>query len=89
VRPSQILLVLTVAALFGQLTAQADKPAPWSAASERTVGGPEADLVIRTGDINNLGFGWPQGFDPGNPWSLAPDVLHPSGVVSHRLRELR
>ncbi len=44
---------------FGQAT-----PAPWSATAERTVGGPEADLVVRTGDINNLGFGWPQGFDP-------------------------
>ena len=36
----------------------------WSLKYERTVGGPEADLVVRTGDINNLGFGWPQGFDP-------------------------
>lgn len=36
----------------------------WALAYERTVGGPEADLVVRTGDINNLGFGWPSGFDP-------------------------
>ena len=36
----------------------------WALEYERTVGGPEADLVVRTGDINNLGFGWPQGFDP-------------------------
>jgi len=36
----------------------------WALAYERTVGGPEADLVVRTGDINNLGFGWPPGFDP-------------------------
>jgi OOP family OmpA-OmpF porin len=36
----------------------------WAMAYERTVGGPEADLVVRTGDINNLGFGWPPGFDP-------------------------
>lgn len=26
--------------------------------------GPEADLVVRLGDIDNFGFGWPQGFDP-------------------------
>lgn len=41
------------------------------------MGGPEADLVVRTGDINNLGFGWPANFDPfsgqstpghGYPW---------------------
>jgi outer membrane protein OmpA-like peptidoglycan-associated protein len=59
------------------MAAQTGKPAPWSATTERTVGGPEADLVVRTGDINNLGFGWPQGFDPfsgqstpshGYPW---------------------
>lgn len=36
----------------------------WALAYERTVGGPDADLVVRTGDINNLGFGWPPGFDP-------------------------
>jgi OmpA-OmpF porin, OOP family len=36
----------------------------WALKYERTENGPEADLVVRTGDINNLGFGWPQGFDP-------------------------
>jgi hypothetical protein len=45
-------------ALFGQLAAQPAQPAPWSATSERTGGGPEADLVVGTGDINNLGFGF-------------------------------
>lgn len=24
----------------------------------------EADYIIRVGDIDNLGFGWPDGFDP-------------------------
>jgi hypothetical protein len=59
-----MILVPLAVALFGQLVAQTAKPAPWSAMTERTVGGPEADLLVRTGDINNLGFGWPQGFDP-------------------------
>ncbi|HKV61824.1 MAG TPA: OmpA family protein [Candidatus Acidoferrum sp.] len=52
----------------------------WALEYERTVGGPEADLVVRTGDINNLGFGWPKGFDPfsgkstpAHPW---PDSNH-------------
>jgi OmpA-OmpF porin, OOP family len=36
----------------------------WPLEYERTVGGPEADLVVRTGDINDLGFGWPPRFDP-------------------------
>lgn len=61
----------------------------WPLEYERTVGGPEADLVIRTGDINNLGFDWPAAFDPfsGNstpahPW---PSILQippqaPSGT---------
>lgn len=59
----------------------------WSLKYERTVGGPEADLVVRTGDINNLGFGWPQGFDPFSgqstpahsfPWKPRPD--EPAGT---------
>jgi outer membrane protein OmpA-like peptidoglycan-associated protein len=36
----------------------------WALKYERTESSPEADLVVRTGDINNLGFGWPAGFDP-------------------------
>lgn len=44
----------------------------WASRYERTEGGPEADLVVRTGDINNLGFGWPQGFDPFSGNSTPP-----------------
>jgi OOP family OmpA-OmpF porin len=40
--------------------------------TERTEGGPEADLVVRTGDINNLGFDWPKGFDPFSGESTPP-----------------
>lgn len=40
--------------------------------TERTEGGAEADLVARTGDINNLGFGWPKGFDPFSGESTPP-----------------
>jgi OOP family OmpA-OmpF porin len=36
----------------------------WALKYERTENSTEADLVVRTGDINNLGFGWPTGFDP-------------------------
>ncbi len=39
-------------------------PASWTEKTERTVGGPEADLVVRTGDINNLGFGCLRGLIP-------------------------
>lgn len=78
---------LPIVVFVAQLTAQSAKPASWSDKSERTVGGPEADLVVRTGDINNLGFGWPQGFDPfsgestpshGYPWTPPPGA--PAGT---------
>ncbi len=48
---------------------------------------PEAALMVRTGDIDNLGFGWPVGFNPfsgantpshGYPW--AADTIDPSGT---------
>jgi outer membrane protein OmpA-like peptidoglycan-associated protein len=87
-----------LAACVAPAVAQPGNPASWSQKSERTVGGPEADLVVRTGDINNLGFGWPQGFDPfsgkstpshGYPWKApagAPEgtdrIMLGSGVTA-------
>ena len=61
--------------------ATGDPAKDWPLRYERTENGPEADLVVRTGDINNLGFGWPQGYDPfsgnstpphGFPWKPKP-----------------
>jgi outer membrane protein OmpA-like peptidoglycan-associated protein len=46
----------------------------WALQYERTENGPEADLEVRTGDINNLGFGWPADFDP---FSGKPTPTHP------------
>jgi OOP family OmpA-OmpF porin len=46
------------------VAANGDQARDWALRYERTEGGPEADLVVRTGDINNLGFGWPKNFDP-------------------------
>jgi OOP family OmpA-OmpF porin len=40
------------------VAATGDQAHDWALEYERTVGGPEADLVVRTGDINNLSFGW-------------------------------
>ncbi len=54
--------------------ATGDQAKDWAVEYERTPGGPEADLVARTGDINNLGFGWPQGFDP---FSGQSTPMHP------------
>lgn len=36
----------------------------WSAVTLELRDTPEAALMARTGNINNLGFGWPTGFDP-------------------------
>jgi outer membrane protein OmpA-like peptidoglycan-associated protein len=42
----------------------------------------EAEHIIRVGDVDNLGFGWPEGFDPfcgrmteahGYPWEAKPE----------------
>jgi outer membrane protein OmpA-like peptidoglycan-associated protein len=86
-------------AMAGLSAAQA--PASWASKQERTVNGSEADLLVRTGDINNLGFGWPTGFDPfsgkstpghGYPWDPRPGapagtdrILMGSVVVAHDL----
>jgi len=44
----------------------------------------EADFIIRIGDVDNLGFGWPEGFDPfcgrtteahSYPWDANPGDL--------------
>jgi len=53
----------------------------WAAQTETLHDTPEADIMVRTGDIDNLGFGWPEGFDPfsgrntpahGFPWTADP-----------------
>lgn len=36
----------------------------WSAQSVALASTPEAEFIIRLGDVDNLGFGWPGGFDP-------------------------
>lgn len=36
----------------------------WGAANVILSNTPEAGLMVRVGDIDNLGFGWPAGFDP-------------------------
>jgi OOP family OmpA-OmpF porin len=61
-----------VAAPMVPVSATGDTAHDWALKYERTENGPEADLVVRTGDINNLGFGWPQGFDPFSGKSTPP-----------------
>jgi outer membrane protein OmpA-like peptidoglycan-associated protein len=56
----------------------------WKAQQSIIKNSAEADCIIRLGDIDNLGFGWPEGFDPfcgrmsdshGFPWEANPADL--------------
>jgi len=48
----------------GSGSAAATDKDTWQQATAVTREGPEADLVVQLGDIDNLGFGWPDGFTP-------------------------
>ncbi len=59
----------------------------WSAFTTSLPNTPEAEFMARVGDIDNLGFGWPEGFNPFSgestpshdyPWD--PDAQDPSGT---------
>ena len=59
----------------------------WQQASATTRDGPEADLVVQVGDIDNLGFGWPEGFTPfsgrstpSHGFPFQPEADDPSGT---------
>ncbi len=39
-------------------------PEQWQQTHSVTADDPEADLIVQLGDIDNLGFGWPEGFNP-------------------------
>jgi hypothetical protein len=71
--------VLSLAARLTVQTPVQDKD--WAAQQVVLYNSAEAELLARTGDIDNLGFGWPPGFDPfsGNstpvhlyPWTPNP-----------------
>jgi hypothetical protein len=53
----------------------------WALENQEIQDHPEAELLVRHGSINNLGFGWPSGFDPFSgaatprhafPWKVNP-----------------
>jgi PKD repeat protein len=50
-------------------TPKDDVNGDWTKQHEILYNTSEADIMVRTGDIDNLGFGWPENFDPftGNP----------------------
>ena len=56
------LLIAAVAAAVSAQSITADRA--WQAQGAVLTGTREADVIVRLGDIDNLGFGWPDGFDP-------------------------
>jgi outer membrane protein OmpA-like peptidoglycan-associated protein len=59
----------------------------WERQAERVENGPEGRLVLRVGDVDNLGFGWGPGFDPfsgrstdAHDWPYAPDAEDAPGT---------
>ncbi|MBI5883644.1 MAG: carboxypeptidase regulatory-like domain-containing protein [Elusimicrobia bacterium] len=59
----------------------------FAAAAPATPAGQEADLVIQAGDMDNLGYGWPQGFDvfsgnstPSHSYPFTPAAGDPPGT---------
>jgi OOP family OmpA-OmpF porin len=62
-------------------------PPDWAATHREVKNAKEAELLVQVGDIDNLGFGWPMGFDPFSgestpphrfPW--APEADDPQGT---------
>ena len=76
-----ILLLLTILAITDSTIAQTTaNDGDWSMKKIQLANTLEADLMVRTGDIDNLGFGWPASFDPfsgnntpthGFPWTAS------------------
>lgn len=59
----------------------------WPQSTAATRDGPEADLVVQLGDIDNVGFGWPDGFTPfsgrstpAHAFPFQPEADDPSGT---------
>jgi OmpA-OmpF porin, OOP family len=83
-----LLLSVALMALFNSpLRAQVNtvsSDTEWNRQQVILKGTAEADFIIRIGDVDNLGFGWPEGFDPfcgrmseshNYPWKANPSDL--------------
>lgn len=58
-----VFVVLTLPKANAQVKTVSDD-VNWKSQQEILKGTNEADLIIRIGDVDNLGFGWPEEFDP-------------------------
>jgi hypothetical protein len=79
-----ISIITSISILYSQIT---PNDGDWSQRYIIMHNTPQAELMVRTGDIDNLNFGWPVGFDPfsGNntpihPYPWTPDTLDPTGT---------
>lgn len=62
-----LLVLLLLVVCFVQAKAQVNTisaDTDWSNQQVILTNSEEADFIIRIGDVDNLGFGWPEGFDP-------------------------
>ncbi len=66
-----VSFVFTMCAVHGRTT---DTDGDWSAQTVALTNTREAEYVIRTGDIDNLGFGFEEGF---NPFTGRSTAVHP------------
>jgi OOP family OmpA-OmpF porin len=94
-----IIFLFLSASLHDNLFAQKTTPADgeWTKQYVVLKNTPEADLMIRVGDIDNLSFGWAEGFNPFSgrsteshsfPWDINPEdargtdrIMIPTGYV--------
>jgi outer membrane protein OmpA-like peptidoglycan-associated protein len=79
-----LLAAALLAVLANSAAAEQDT---WQQATAVTRDGPEADVVVQLGDIDNLGFGWPEGFTPfsgkstdPHPFPFQPEADDPRGT---------
>lgn len=84
-----VTLPATVAAAPGEETKPTVTPldGEWAAVMMELRDTPEAELVVRVGDIDNLGFGWPAELDPfsgkntpSHPYPFEPGKSDPGGT---------
>jgi len=58
------IAVCVLTAIVGNSQVRDEINGDWTAQNAQLYDTPEADMMVRVGDIDNLGFGWPAGFDP-------------------------
>lgn len=56
----------------GMNVSQADIPAEWAVPEQRIANSKDADYVYIYGDMDNMGYGWPKGYDPFSGESTKP-----------------